>query len=429
MKSNFLLIVSIFSITLIIWDINLILISYFIFVVFLNQSRLIKRRQGVSPITAHIIGWLIPSILFLTITNFKNYKYFEINFNVVIAIILSSVSFIIGSFIGNNIRITPSNNINKSKKLIDLKRLITPLTLLGLIGLFHNLLNIVRAGGASLYLTGGLRNVEKIFGSSTLMNYFYFCLAPLLAFKSLQLYLRKDYSRYSILFLIFIIISLMLHGVKGTVIYPVFITIYLLLQYGYRPSKKIIIYGSILIVSVFQVITIGRELPFLINRGLTIKEIVLTGIEKPILYLTSGFTNLQLELKYVSDYMYGKFTFGGFYQLFNFFLGTNRELVIQQSELFLVDKSYNTATYLRSLNRDFGYLGIVFGPFIYGSIGGYLYNKAYILQSLSLRYTYAIYLTMVTGMFFSNHFLKIQYIFWVLLIFLILKIKCKRLDS
>lgn len=175
----------------------------------------------------------------------------------------------------------------------------------------------------------------------------------------------------------------------------------------------------------FQLVTIGRDIVYIINDNLNFIDILFYRTDNIFLYFTSSFTNLQEEIINVHKFQYGRESMQIFIEFFNFITGNRTPENIFQSSLEIhnYNEAYNTGTYLREHYRDFGLIGIILFPFLYGLIATFTYLKFLNNPSIKHIAIYSIISTILISAFFSNHFLKIQYIFWIFVIIIFTKFK------
>jgi len=385
----------------------MIIFVILILIILLFLNKVFFESAIFSPIVLHILSWYLPFVLLPISLSTSYYSGFSFSINFYIVFFLSSFSFVLGTlFLGSVKR--PKYRTSSVKK--------TKLFLLlgvGIISFAHNIYDVFVHGGLSLYANSGLRQVEIIFGSNVFFNYGYFLLVPGMLYlvfgRRLEVVRRPRY----IILISLIMVMLVLHGVKSTFMYPFVMMILGLNILGMRLKPQHVALTTLLFFMVFQLVAATRELPYLLAGNTSVIEYVQGTFKKPALYFSSGLINLGYELQKNHIYGLGVYTFSSFTRMLNFLQTGSNELVIKQSQLHLFYGGYNTGTYLRSLYKDFGFFGVIIFPFLYGVGAKVCYSRMH-KGSFESFLTYLVVSSMIVAMFFSNHFLKIQYIYWII---------------
>ncbi len=387
-----------------------------------------------SPLAVFSIGWLLPASCVVFLPNHIKFDGWEVHQELWLAIILSYLAFLAGHlftlfFIDNGRAVSGRNNPSRKyylqrgwesfpgEKTWNLW-LIRAFFMLGMIGFTLNINNVIQAGGFSLYRDLGFRDVETIFGQSTLVNYLYFLL-PLVLLIGMIHQCRFGYTRSITLLMTLSFIGLFFHGTKSTIVFPVVIALiaFFYSRRSVRPKMVFITLGLLLIC--FQIITIGRNLPYMLARDEDLFTILTVRLDDLFLYFSPGFANLQEEILNLKNFRGGveSFQFAG--ELVNFILGKREgitQTVFEGEQFYMFNDAYNTGTFLREHYRDFGFVGVAAFSFVYGLISNLFYCR--FLEETSIRNValYSIISLMLLISFFSNHYFKIQYWYWIFVI-------------
>lgn len=389
-----------------------------------------------SPISIFTLGWIFPSIFVVFLNENDRYTGWQDHDVLWFAILLSTAGFICGFllvFIFKLRRLLEKGSLKELSNKLNFKKnesfarekkitlyIIFLLFFLGIIGFINNLLNIVKAGGITVIEESGLRDSERIFGQSTIINYLYF-LNPLVFVLSVCFLTRFGKNNRIKFISILSFLTLFFHGTRSTIIYP---SIMAILSYLMLTNKKIKLHQIILVavffVFGFQLVTIGRNLPF-IPVDASLFEILTYRIQDIFLYFTPAYSNLQAEILNLKSLHYGKESFQFINGLFNFFVGGGNEnpnSSLDVEQFYLVHESFNTGTFLRENYRDFGFWGIFFFSLYYGALATFFYLKLLFKPTIKNVISYSIISVMLLVCFFSNQFFKVQYWYWISILFI-----------
>lgn len=361
-----------------------------------------------SPIGIMGVSWLIPSLsTFLD----PRWDLKEITWFVILGSFLmffGGILFV--SLKWPSVKIRNIKYIKKIKpwKKAFLDKTITFLFLLGLIGFVINFSFVLKSGGVSIYFEKGFRAAEYIFARNTLINYLYFLnmlVVPFVAFR-LVVYGRNFKS---ILLGLLSFFFLFFHGIRGTIIFAAVITLWIwILKTNHLRVKHLIILITIGVLG-FSFVTVGREPSKFLSGELNLTEIV----NKIYNYIAPNYANLQQELMLRNQYLLGQDVFGPLIQLFSF-----RQIKLQ-IEYHLASKVYVIGTYLKDYIVDFGVAGIVVAPFLIGCITTLFFLIFLKNPSQCNLFIYSIIATMITFSFWYNEFLRIQFLYFMAIIYLI----------
>lgn len=402
--------------------------AYSCAVLFLIKNNKIKIY---NPIALQYFGFVLPFLLSPLIKFTPYYEDWEPDLILFITIYSATFAFHLGLFFSkfvvfsNPRKITKAENFKKIDEIVEFKyvnKMGNFLIFPAFIGFANNILNIYNSGGFTVYIDHGLREAEIIFGSNTIINYLYFLnILCFIVFGFLAINNKYKIKYVNVKF-IYSIIALLSHGVKSTILWPsVMLLIYLLINDWSIKIKNIVI-GLIFIMAVFLIVTLVRDLPWIINAqgniyDVDIFDFLTKGLLNIPLYLSSGFVNFGVELNKFRDYAYGLNVGAPFLDVYNFLFGQRQvNEATFASEIYLYYDAYNTATYLRDLYRDFTFVGVIIFSFIYGSIASFLYILSFKKNNHHLKIIYSIFSAAIVAMFFSNHFQKIQYIYLSLVV-------------
>lgn len=409
--------------------------AYSVFVLILAFGSMYagKRIYGdnLSPLTMFALGWLLPAACAVFLPLFEKYVDWQIRGELWLAVVLAHLAFIAGHFLYVVINRSSIKSVSTNGTVFlpckgevclqaQNSKILHLFFFFGMLGFALNLMHILQAGGLGLYLELGLRQVETIFGQSTLINYLYFFNALVLIIGMVH-QCKFGYSRKVTAMMATSFVALFFMGLKSNIIFPALMaSISFLLCRKKIDLRKTIVIGLICFIS-FQFVNIGRELPFLIARDASIAEILTTGLDNIFLYFTTAYVNLQEEIQNFKRYQLGTDSFQIFMEFYNFITGQRTfDNIFQYNDpIYLYNESYNTGTLLREHFRDFGYYGIVIFPFMHGIVSAFAYFCYLRRPSILNTSIYSIMSVVMLSSFFGDHSLKIQYLFWlvVLLIF------------
>lgn len=380
---------------------------------------LMRRKGGVEPLQVFTHVWYFAIYGYLFVDRLDGFEGYQISVDAYVYFLLIHwiyfATWIFSSAIANSFLRVTSNHFQFSFHGIDNLNIFRITSVLGAIGLANNFLNVMNAGGPLIYFILPLREVEVIFGANRLFNYLYFCNIFSLIILP-QISIEYKFSRIKTLALLFyFMLALSLHGVKGTLIFS-FVAFYF--------SVKIIdkqkatwagICVGVLSVGFFFVVTFLR----LYNEGGDLDKVtsesLVSIIHVLIKYFSTGLVNGALEIQHSDVIGLGAETFASVTDVTCFlaklFCGNQ---FADQVNLNLWDPAYNTGTFIREYVRDFGFFGMYVCLVIQAFIFSFLYSIA--LKNLRTGFVVrAIIILMHFGVFFSNHFLKTQYLFLIVL--------------
>ena len=231
-------------------------------------------------------------------------------------------------------------------------------------------------------------------------------------------------------------ISLFFHGIKATVLIPTIMAAWIIILSSRKFKWRYILVPLFIGFLVFQLGFIGRDYIYYSKVGFD--KAYNRNIDMFFNYIAPNYANLQKQVNILTDLSYGFYSFTPFREFYNYF-GNNRAPAwagesmknrggsVSGDTSLLVSTSYNVATYLYHIHRDFGFWGVYILPFILGIITALIYFTFLKNPTIKNLIIYSIVATMLTLAFFSNEFIRIQLWFLILVVVLIdLMVKVKR---
>ncbi len=394
--------------------------------------RLTQCMGGSEPLQVFTHIWYLAIYGYLFVNRLDEFEGYQISIGAYANFLLIHAvyffSWLFAALAANRLLHVRASDIRFSFQGIDNRTIFRITTALGAIGLVNNILNVMNSGGLLIYFTLPLREVELIFGANRLFNYLYFCnIFALIVLP--QVSSEYKYSRTKILgFLFYFVLALSMHGVKGTLIFS-FVAFYFVVKMVNKESAPLVgMYVAIISGGFFFVVTFLR----LFNEGGDLDKVTSESFNSIFLilikYFSTGMANGALEIEHAATFSLGSETFASVADvtcsLANLFCANQ---FADQANLNLWAPAYNTGTFIREYVRDFGFVGMYLGLVIQAIIFSFLYSIA--LKNRRTGFVVrAIIILMHFGVFFSNHFLKIQYIFLMVLA-VVLKQYSRRLPT
>ena len=276
-----------------------------------------------------------------------------------------------------------------------------------------NLFRVFATFGPSAYMQQSPKQIELTFGASTPINYLFFLniVAACLAYFCFR---HSDKpSRY--LWLVVITVSLgglAFTGIKSTVILGVSIYIFFYLNYSKLDFKTVIVLvlGLLfLIVSMFSIVNLD-----ILSRGISLNELS-SSFNAIKGYIYYGYINLDLEMNLRSEFQFGTYTF--------FFITKLVEPTVvgfyDVPALNLLDRDYNMGTFLREYYVDFGFFGTIILPFLFGFLISVIISRVDRMKQPYDVMFLAVLLTACALVFFGNAFIRLQFIYIVVVVYMI----------
>jgi len=362
-----------------------------------------------SPVGIMALSWLLPALV-----TYFDYQW-ELLSTTWLAILASFFMFCLGSMFaiitrGHALKVHSKSVVIKvtpwSRSFTDRVTLI--FFLLGLVGFGINLFRVLIAGGLSLYVQGG-RVAELTFGANTIINYLFFLnmlVVPLVVFSLITYGSRLRVILCGCCSLVF----LFFHGVRGTLIFSIVIAFWVAALMRNRLEGKHIV--AILLVGLvgFSLVTEIRDPHTYWVSDINLKTIVAHSAERIYTYIAPNYANLQKELLECNQLYMGdaclRYLFHG--NIFSFSV-----------PFHVVDPSFNAGTYLRPYWKDFGIAGILLAPFVIGAITTFVFLQFIRSPSQYMLFIYSIILTMISFTFWYNEFLRMQFIYFMVILYFI----------
>lgn len=371
-----------------------------------SSSYFSKKMFGVSysPIGIMSIVWLLPSLL-----NFLD-SHWELTNRTYLIILASFFCFSVGSIMViskykiSKLRVKKERVLPWHKDFID--KVIIVFFLLGTIGFLLDFSNVLEAGGITLYFRNGLRYTELIFGRNTFSNYLYFLnmiVVPLVIFR--YLFYGKKFPFLGLLSFSF----LFFHGIRGTILYSLLISFWVVVLSRKKIHLREIFIFLIISFLVFSFVTIFRDSKAFLSV-FSFREAVLYNLKMVYEYIAPNYANLQETLNNYDNFLLGRYTFGNIVRILN--LGKAKI----NFSFPIVDERFNVGTYLRDYFIDFGLFGALIFTSIIGSITTWFFLLYLQRPTQRNLFVYSIICTMVSVAFWFNEFLRIQFIYFIVLI-------------
>jgi len=382
-----------------------------------------------SPIVVFSIGWLLPS-LSTFIIGYSEPKWL-LNELTWLVILIVYISFFVGYFV--HYLFFKSKNLELKDNFKDFqiwhykkfKIGLTVLFVLGFTGLIINLSHVFKQGGFKLYFSG-FRNLERIFGSNPIVNYLYFLNGLVVILCTIYL-LKYGKDKLVITYSILSFISLFFITIKNTVIFPLTISFIGYCLYKKKIKWRIIILIIIIILLVFMVVTVGRR--FTEKDTFSIEETLGFSLKSMIYYVAPNYSNFQQELLKREERTAGILTFGSLIDLVKFVVTGQRAVVRNPQKSWvggikwhLVQDGMNMGTFMRGHYIDFGIPALIFFPAFIGFISTWFYADFLIHKNTRSLFFYSIICMILLSSFWTNHFLRIQYLYWIFIVYVIDKI-------
>lgn len=343
---------------------------------------------------------------------------------------IEDLLFVFSIYILFMINITVINfNLEKTSSQYELKytsyynekrlfRIVTFIFIFGLLGFVLNFYRVI-SSVSIIEIIGEGRQYELLFGKYTLINYLYFLNGLIVSMYIILKSIIIDNKKRKMLKFMFIIsfISLLFHGVKGTIIFPLVILFFSYILIEKKVPKSIYLFFILIVFLVFF-------MNFYMRAGDEISSNAIELILKKIfLYLTPAYSNLFYEMSFDSTFTGGTYTFGIFTMLWDYisngfvksstFDPLTSKLTGQG--LNLVHPGYNTGTIFREAYFDFSYAGIFLYIFFISLYIVLIYKLYMRYNNIFFIYWLSVTSTCLLFIFWGNHFVRIQYIYWIFL--------------
>lgn len=277
------------------------------------------------------------------------------------------------------------------------------LVIIGQIAFAINMLRVLKSG-ISIFSSG--REYELVFGQSTIINYFYYLNGFFVSISPIVLHLirRKKYRVILIALLLPAVISTLFHGVKSTIIFPFLVASFTYWIVNKKIPKMLILVSGVFIIASFVFVNM------VVRYG---QDNIFEGVFKLILlYLTPSYSNLFYEINHYPQLDFGLHSFDIIYQFIEFF---DPNYIKPTPTHYYVDPKYNVGTIFRAAFNDFGYLGFIYYISLISFYLALVVNHYKKRISISSIFILGLTSVQVLFIFWGNHFLKVQFIYWIII--------------
>lgn len=373
-----------------------------IFLIILSALFIIRNLKIdiLNPTLLYMCIWL--SILF--IYNLNIFRYFpKLSESFYIIFFTSILFFVVGSLLGKRITIVPYAGEYNFRRLFSVNCL-----LLGIVYASFVLTFILL--GKPPTLGGTIDRSDYYIGPIEIFYFFIYLFWFIAFFLISNNYKVKE--NYILVLLSLIII--LLKGNKFPFIFFVSIILYFLALKNTFKVKHILNTVLIIIVlfyfaSFTYLKTSSTDVMYykVTNTGSILPD-RFWFLNDPLLYLTNNFMNLNNFLNISFEHLYGLNLFKGFLNISRLetVFSTKTESFASIWTSNLQYPWLTTGTYLKDVYSDFGYIGIILVPFMYGAVCGYMRNKIRVQQikfSLLSLYIYHILFFSIILSFFTQY--------------------------
>jgi len=176
-----------------------------------------------------------------------------------------------------------------------------------------------------------------------------------------------------------------------------------------------------------MVVTVGRR--FTEKDTFSIEETLGFSLKSMIYYVAPNYSNFQQELLKREERTAGILTFGSLIDLVKFVVTGQRAVVRNPQKSWvggikwhLVQDGMNMGTFMRGHYIDFGIPALIFFPAFIGFISTWFYADFLIHKNTRSLFFYSIICMILLSSFWTNHFLRIQYLYWIFIVYVIDKI-------
>lgn len=362
------------------------LVILFILMVEISILYLFLKQNVLFPGFVFSLSLLLPIIVFQI----------DLDFWVYLIFCFASLVFFVGALLGWG---GSFKGIESKEKVSSV--FILFILLVGFTAFLLNIYRVLSELGVDAYLVSSSKSIELTFGRYTTINYLYFLLMLL---PSLVL-VSKLQGIIKFFLIVAPLLMLTLNGIKSTFLFALTFTLFTYFQVNGMKVKYLFVTAPVVLVMVtlmFVMVNMGGE--FALSKYYDL----LYG------YVGINYKNFELELTERENFTYGKYTFffltklqssefsGGYYA---------------SNDFYLLDPDFNMGTVLREFFVDFDLLGVFIILLFLGLVSGWVFKYAsevkgvwYIISS--------VFLTASLFAFFGNQFIRLQFI-WLVLILLL----------
>ncbi|SFR34502.1 O-antigen polymerase [Halorubrum sodomense] len=184
-------------------------------------------------------------------------------------------------------------------------------------------------------------------------------------------------------------------------IFAIFIVINMMGSSTIRFSTSLIFGLVMLAVFVIMDVIYGSRIETFVSLGLVQFPDYLSALAMPYLYASTSFDNLQVILNTDIQHYYGSLTLEPFlkFTLLQDLLGIH-----PQEPTIMYGERFNANTYLATVYYDFGLLGPIVVPCVFGLISTHIYNFSRKYKSVPSITAYSVVAFPVTFAFFGDFF-------------------------
>lgn len=360
------------------------------------------RINILNPTLLYIVVWG-SMILMYQLPLFYNFPQLSVKSWLVLT--TSIILFIIGSLTGARISIN-KKDVNVAYNYNNMQIMVDILFIL-FVGAFGLTIMIL---GLPPVLGGAVPRVDYYVSGIEIV---YLLLFPFW-FMNIYLIIKKHRRTFNLFILGGSILITLLKGNKFPIIFLIMLIIFFV-SLTKKVTIKNVILALVVVIVIFTLSSyyIVRSTQAVVSAqnvqlGLNIPS-YLNFLVDPILYLTNNlmnlnnFLNVDPILTFGTKQLSGVLHDTGLLSLFEDSLNSNEVLWNRNLQYSWL----TTGTYLKSLYLDFGVIGVLFEPILYGILSGYFYNK--LIQkrmnaSIITIYIYFLFFFFIAISFFTNYF-------------------------
>jgi oligosaccharide repeat unit polymerase len=293
-------------------------------------------------------------------------------------------------------------------------RVVLLLFALGQAGFLINLWRVHSTLGLGAYIGSSAKDIEVVFGANTAVNYIFFL--NMVAAAMAAFLLASRCGRWWILpVLMWAVLCLGFTGIKSTLIFGACITIFVYtvvrqVTIARLALSAVVLLGTALVL--FAVVNVGTGAVMEAASFESVLERVLWSARG---YVYNNYVNLDLELTLRSNYTYGEFTFFFVSKL----LDPQISGYFDTDDFIVLDKDYNMGTLIREYFVDFGVPGALLIPTSLGVVTALIANQWRRRRRLGHAIALGVLWTACAFAFFGNQFVRLQFIYVVLVAYLL----------
>jgi oligosaccharide repeat unit polymerase len=282
------------------------------------------------------------------------------------------------------------------------------LFILGQAAFAVNLLRVVSTLGISAYVGTSAKDIEVVFGASTVINYIFFL--NMLA-ACIAAYLKgSGRGRWWItVIMLWAVLSLGFTGIKSTLMFGACMVLFVYILVKQVTIARLALSGAALMAAallLFAVVNLGP--------GSLVEDTPANALVERVLdvakgYVYNNYINLDMELTTRTTFTHGKFTFFFVSKLLN----PQISGYFDTDDFIVLNKDYNMGTFVREYFVDFGVPGALIIPLFLGLITGLIANQWRRRRQLRHAIALGVLWTACAFAFFGNQFVRLQFIYVV----------------